>query len=1412
MWGRTRSRRRGWLGRAAPLVTGAVLAALLALAALLIGHWQLRHAERDRLANQVDLVESIASYRSQTDDPRILQTMVDNAGFSPTDAARDTLLLGAFDLTPTGNPTVAVALVDPAGHVVASHPAGAVISTAQLGAAWPAALRGQSGWSSAFVSGGKVVRAALAPVHDGDQAGGGATGPGGGQPRVVLVSLSVDTAGERFQERLGALERGAGGLSQLDRKGVAISSWRPAGVGQRVLEPAQVARLPPGRATVWRERDAAGHELTVIAAPQPTTGYVTAFQVHTKQLYGDLRDQQASRDRTLVGLLGGSALGLVLFGALRESAVRRTRARMYELIGNTHDIIVLVRAGLTVAFMSPSAHRLLGQTGTDWIGRPLLGLVHPEDRDRVETALTRLPSGETTVTDVRLRTGPRPAATEGGAPASGTGPEAGGGLDGFRWFDLTAVDERDVADLDGVLITCHEVGERKALQDRLSHQAWHDPLTGLANRATFLAQVAGALTRAAEEGTRDALLFIDLDGFKPVNDLHGHAAGDDVLRIVAQRILATLRPSDLAGRFGGDEFGVLLRDADHATAGQVSERLVAAIGRPIVLPPADAVAGGGRAASPRRMRVGASIGVALSARPAEATPVPDVHALLRAADHAMYEAKRARSQARTAFAPDPAPPAEPTGARPRPVPPAGPAGTPPDRPAAARTARPSRQDRAPSAWPSAAAEGARARRLWPRRAASRRAASRHATAGDPAASRTRRPWPGWLHTVSLLLTVAALLLGVVGIRLHQEGDARRTARAAALAQNRAVAAAFNDSAATILDPQRLVPFVSGAPWTFTNTAVDREILRRFAASAVGGPDTDLLLTSLTGQVLSTLPSTARLPVDTHGPLWRAAVAGRAQWTPVTTDASGAQRVYALEPVLRGDRAVAILVIGRSTHHGLPTVIFRSLAPLGALELVDATGRVAFGSDSAVVGKRVVDPAVLRGLPAANATEVRSADPHVISFAMPTGTIPGYSTLLQRYRAVVFDDLGSSLPGLGLLLGIVAFTLVAVAVADDRRRRSVRRDADWFEALLRGAHDIVAVAAPDGRIRVVGPSVYRLLHQQPTDWTGHDVADLVHPDDAARLRAFVLAAAAQAAPGADGPSPTDAHAPPVPRRLRDVRLRTAEGWYRWFDVTASRLPTTPDPAAAAVLLTCHDIGERKALQDELTAAAFRDPLTGLPNRAAFARRLDEAVLRVARWRVGPPGEPAPAPDEPGPGGGADDDGYDSAAGVAPAGGPAEAGWTQTAHFGVLFIDLDDFKPINDRYGHGTGDEVLEIIARRLEAAVRPGDTVARLGGDEFAVLAENTHEGQLIELAGSVVAALDEPLRTQAGPLKVAATIGAAVSTAYPDPLRTVRAADLAMYDAKRHGRARVALAGADGSIRPIDTAARDETGERYGTE
>ncbi|OHV36117.1 diguanylate cyclase [Pseudofrankia sp. EUN1h] len=1340
------------MGRAAPLVTGAVLALLLALAALLVGRWQLGHAEHGRLANRVDLVESIANYRSQTDDPQILQTMVDGAGFTLTDPAHDAALLSAFDLTPTGNPTAAVALLDPAGRVIAARPDGAVISTAELGNAWTEALRGQPGWSSAFDLDGREVRAALAPVHAGGVPTGGAAS-GRDEPRAVLVSLSIDTAGERFQERLGVLANGpdTGGLSQVDRNGVAISSWSSTEVGRRIVDPARVAALRPGHAEVWQTHGADGHEQTVIAAVQRTTGYVTTFEASNAQLYGDLRNQQASRNHTLIGVLGGSVFGLVLFGAVRELGARRAHARLHHLLGNTHDVIMLVRDDSTVVFMSPSARWLLGQADAEWVKRPLLDLVHPGDRDRVAASLARLPPGETTLVNVRLRagTGAERAPTRisdtdpettGDAEATGgtevtrdaeaTGDaEPTGDAEHFRWFDLTAVDERGPHDLGGVVITCHEVGERKALQDRLAHQARHDPLTGLPNRATFLTHLAGALTTSAADGTRDALLFIDLDDFKPINDRHGHAAGDHVLRVVAQRIVAALRPNDLASRFGGDEFGALLRAVDPATARLIADRLATAIARPISMPapdPPDAATAPDAAVSAYRavrVQVSASIGIALSTPSPDGRATPaDAGALLRAADQAMYEAKRSGDGPCTVSAPDT-------------VLVTGPA-------SAVSAARMAGTGSAATIPPSPRAGSA--------------------PASGPAAPTSRRTWPAWLRSLAPILAVAALLLGILGIGLRQEADARSIARAVALTQNRAVAAAFNDSASMILEPARLVPFVSAAPWTFTNPAVDRGILRGFAASAIGGPDTDLLLTSPDGQVLSALPAKATLPVDTRSALWRSVVAGRAQWTPVVADSAGVERVYGLEPVMRGDRTVAVLAIGRSARHGLPTVIFQSLAPLGSLELVDQNGRVGFGSDVTFIGRRVVDPATLHRLPPqGEAASVRSADPGLISFAMPTGTIPGYYTLLQRSRTVVFDDLGSSLPGLGLLLGIVAFTLIAVAAADDRRRRALRRDVDRFEALLRGAHDIVAVAAPDGRISVVGPSVTRLLDQRTTDWAGHDVGDLAHPDDAARLRAFVQTTAGRRAPSrpvtapspptSGRPPPVPAAEPPGPRTLQDVRLRTADGQHRWFDVTASALTTSAGSAVSGVLLTCHDIGERKVLQDELTAAAYHDPLTGLPNRASFAQCLDAATSRGTHG-----------------------------AGIAP--------------FGVLFVDLDNFKPVNDTYGHPAGDEVLEIVALRLEATVRAGDPVARLGGDEFAILVENTDEGELVELAERILAALRQPLRTHGAVLTVAATIGAALSTAYPDPVRVVRAADLAMYDAKRRGRGSVVLAKADGCL------------------
>ena len=190
----------------------------------------------------------------------------------------------------------------------------------------------------------------------------------------------------------------------------------------------------------------------------------------------------------------------------------------------------------------------------------------------------------------------------------------------------------------------------------------------------------------------------------------------------------------------------------------------------------------------------------------------------------------------------------------------------------------------------------------------------------------------------------------------------------------------------------------------------------------------------------------------------------------------------------------------------------------------------------------------------------------------------------------------------------------------------------------------------------------------------------------------------------------------------------------------------DGAPEWFAVSAQDITERRRVEQELrdltvtlTEQAVRDPLTGLANRTLVEERLRSALARDAR-----------------------------------------SGGTT----GLLFLDLDGFKGINDRYGHGVGDEVLRVLARRLQACVRPSDTVARLGGDEFVVLAEGTRAPDgLQQLAERLRAAVAQPLLVGDLDLHLGVSIGAAVSHAGDsDPGRLLAQADEGMYGDKRRRR------------------------------
>src|SRR5688572_13643600 len=184
----------------------------------------------------------------------------------------------------------------------------------------------------------------------------------------------------------------------------------------------------------------------------------------------------------------------------------------------------------------------------------------------------------------------------------------------------------------------------------------------------------------------------------------------------------------------------------------------------------------------------------------------------------------------------------------------------------------------------------------------------------------------------------------------------------------------------------------------------------------------------------------------------------------------------------------------------------------------------------------------------------------------------------------------------------------------------------------------------------------------------------------------------------------------------------------------------DPAIAGLALNFRDVSERKALEEQLRQLAFHDPLTLLANRSLFRNRVQHALTLAQRSRQ---------------------------------------------RVAVLFLDLDNFKNVNDSLGHDAGDRLLQAAAQRLVKSTRPSDTVARLGGDEFAILLEGISESADVErVAATITRSFDEPLQLDGSDTYMAASIGIAFSQPGDDTEQLLRNADIAMYNAKAAGKAR----------------------------
>ncbi|HEX4978183.1 MAG TPA: EAL domain-containing protein [Nocardioides sp.] len=306
--------------------------------------------------------------------------------------------------------------------------------------------------------------------------------------------------------------------------------------------------------------------------------------------------------RQVVVVADHTTLARTLAQAVERRTAELVREQQWwrEVVQNLSDVVVVVDEDLKVRYCSPSADHVLGS----WPQRvrdasEMAVHVHPDDRDAVVAVIAPVLAGRRRRGFVECRV----------RRADG----------GWGWFEVTTVGQLAEEQLAGTVLTLHDVSERRRLTDRLAHEAYHDPLTGLPNRALLMTRIEEVLATSGEE--RPALLLVDLDDFKVINDRHGHASGDLVLEVIGRRLRAAVRAGDTVARLGGDEFALLMRGTPEQVR-STAERLIEEIGKPVL-------AGG------RRFLVRASVGVVLAAAEREESP----HSLLSHADIALYQAK-----------------------------------------------------------------------------------------------------------------------------------------------------------------------------------------------------------------------------------------------------------------------------------------------------------------------------------------------------------------------------------------------------------------------------------------------------------------------------------------------------------------------------------------------------------------------------------------------------------------------------------------------------------------------------------------------------------------------------------------------------------------------------------------------------
>ena len=355
-------------------------------------------------------------------------------------------------------------------------------------------------------------------------------------------------------------------------------------------------------------------------------------------------------------------------------------------------------------------------------------------------------------------------------------------------------------------------------------------------------------------------------------------------------------------------------------------------------------------------------------------------------------------------------------------------------------------------------------------------------------------------------------------------------------------------------------------------------------------------------------------------------------------------------------------------------------------------------------------------------------------------LPGFALLL-KLAVSGSPQAGGTQPLLGLAIGVVVLTALAFARQFTSTQDAVRALAEStarnnearFQALVQHSSDVIMILDPDGTIRYASPSMALVFGHDPATLVSARIESILHPDDLAPALQFLEELARSKRSRAGGAAPGVLK--------REWRIRHANGAWLTVDNVGTNL--LHEPVIGGLVLNTRDVTEQSVIKQQYMHQAFHDPLTDLANRSLFLYQVGHALARAQR---------------------------------------------QSGAVTVLFLDLDNFKTVNDSLGHAAGDRLLVDAARRLATCVRDSDHIARLGGDEFAVLVEDAGSvDEVLDIAARVGVALSKPFALSGKEVFVNASIGIARSARGESTDELVRNADVAMYVAKSRGKGRHVL-------------------------